>query len=547
MTSGPLNLNRKDVSNLISRFKTEILSEWEELSRKQVAAARVQSHLALRDSLPEFLDRLVLTLDSDNPKDQTVVNAEVASDHGKDRAGQPAYTLEEVIFEYHILRTVIIKRLEEKGITDSESRKLIHEFIDRGIGKAAATYADLEISRQAIQAKAFEEAKVEAERSNKAKSAFLANMSHEIRTPLGAIMGFVGLLKDKELSDEEILNYHAIIERNSHHLLRIIDDILDLAKVEAGKIVIEKIEFSLLEFLGEFSSLAGIKAREKGIAFEFRPETLVPEIVISDPTRLRQVLSNIVSNAIKFTEKGSVKFRVKYNNQRLHFIVKDTGRGISPVQRVALFQAFSQADSSTTRKFGGTGLGLVLTKKIAEAFGGDFDLTESEIGKGSVFEASIPITVPAQAKLVPLDKIEVEPSSENHLDPYQVDLKSLEILLVEDSPDNQYLVQKMLSKTGTKIVTANDGAEGVKLALSHPYDIILMDIQMPVMDGHEAVRTLRSQGYARPIVALTAHAMKEEREHAVLSGFSHFLTKPINRNNLIDLLEMLHSPHSLRL
>jgi signal transduction histidine kinase len=540
-------LNRKEVSVLISQLKADILREWEAQSREKVAAAKLQSRLALRDSLPEFLDQLVLTLECSNPKEQAATNAEVAREHGEDRSKQPEYTLEEVIFEYHILRSVIIEHLEASGSTDTNSRKIIHEFIDRGIGKAAATYAEIEISRQAVQKRDFEEAKIEAERSNQAKSAFLANMSHEIRTPLGAIMGFVGLLKDKGLSDDEILKYHAIIDRNSNHLLRIIDDILDLAKVEAGKVVIEKIEFSLLEFLIEFSSLAAIKAREKGIAFEFRPETLVPELVISDPTRLRQVLSNIVGNAIKFTEKGSVEFRVKYNNERLQFIVTDTGRGIAPEQRTALFQAFSQADSSTTRKFGGTGLGLVLTKKIAQAFGGDFDLMESEIGKGSIFEASIPVTVPAKAKLVSVDKVEVEPTSDNHFDPFQVDLKGLEILLVEDSPDNQYLIQKMLSKTGAKIVTANDGAEGVKLALAHRYDIILMDIQMPVMDGHQAVRTLRSQGYARPIVALTAHAMKEEREHAVLSGFSHFLTKPINRKSLIDLLQMLHSPHNLGL
>lgn len=544
MTSVKKTLNRKEVSRLIKDLKAEILSEWEAQSRKKVAAAKVQSHPALRDSLPEFLDQLVLTLECDDPKEHVATNAEVAREHGEDRAKQPEYTLEEVIFEYHILRAVTIKDLEAKGTPDSVSRKIIHEFIDRGIGKAAATFAELEFNRQAIQTKDFEEAKIDAERSNQAKSAFLANMSHEIRTPLGAIMGFVGLLKDKGLSDEEILNYHSIIERNSNHLLQIIDDILDLAKVEAGKVVIEKIEFSLLAFLAEFSSLAGLKAREKGIAFGFKPETLVPELVISDPTRLRQILSNAVGNAIKFTEKGSVEFRVEYKDQRLQFRVTDTGRGISPEQRAALFQAFSQADSSTTRKFGGTGLGLVLTKKLAQAFGGDFDLIESEIGKGSVFEASIPVTIPTKVKLVPRKKTQVESAVEVSLDPYQVNLKDLEILLVEDSPDNQYLIQKMLSKTRAKIVTANDGSEGVKLALAHRYDVILMDIQMPIMDGHEAVRTLRAKGYSKPIVALTAHAMKEEREHALLSGFSHFLTKPINRKSLIDLLELLHSPHN---
>ena len=502
-----------------------------------MAAAKAQTRLALRDSLPDFLDQLVLTLKSENPKEQAAKNSEVAREHGEDRAKQPEYSLEEVIFEYHILRAVIILHLEALVTTGSECRKIIHEFIDRGIGKAAATFAELETNRQAVQAKAFEEAKIEAERLSSAKSEFLANMSHEIRTPLGAIMGFVDLLKDKGLSDEDILNYHAIIERNSTHLLRLIDDILDLAKVEAGKVVIEKIEFSLREFLAEFSSIAGAKAREKGIVFEFKPETLVPEIVISDPTRIRQILSNIVGNAIKFTEKGSVAFYVQYTNQQLHFKVVDTGRGISMEQRQALFQAFSQADSSTTRKFGGTGLGLVLTKKLAQAFGGDFNLTESELGSGSVFEASIPLTVPTNAKLVPIEKAVAKVTSDSNLDPHHVDLAGFEILLVEDSPDNQYLIQKMLSKTGARVVIANDGAEGVKSALSHDYDVILMDIQMPIMDGHEAVRTLRERGYSGAVVALTAHAMKDERERAFRSGFSHFLTKPIARLSLIELLD----------
>ena len=520
----------------------KILSEWELQCREKVPAAKSQTHLALRDSLPEFLDQLVLTLGSKNPKDQTATNAEVAREHGEDRANLPEYTLEEVIFEYHILRAIIFKNLEAECSTDLESRKIINEFIDRGIAKAAGTYAELEISHQAIQAKKFEEAKNEAERSSQAKSAFLANMSHEIRTPIGTIMGFVELLKDPELSQDEILRYHSIIDRNSHHLLRIIDDILDLAKVEAGKILIEKIEFSLPDFLNEFSSLAEIKAGENGIIFEFKNDTLLPEFVISDPTRIRQILSNIVSNAIKFTEKGRVELNVQYTDHQLKFKVKDTGRGISKDQREQLFQAFSQADSSTTRKFGGTGLGLVLTKKLSQALGGDFELVESEIGKGSIFESFVIVEVPKQVKLVAPKKIQNEYSKTENPDFHQVDLKGLRILLVEDSPDNQYLIQKILSKTGAQVVTANNGEEGIEVARTDHFDIILMDIQMPIMDGHDAVKSLRLSGYSSPIVALTAHAMKDEREKAVQSGFSHFLTKPINRKSLMDLLIHLYQP-----
>ncbi len=547
MDSKDKALDRKETSQLIDGLKGDILRDWEQLSRRDVAAAKVQSRLALRDSLPEFLDQLVLTLACDIPKTHAVANAEVAREHGEDRANQPDYTLEEVIFEYQILREVIIESVDRCGGAKPEPLKLIHKYIDNGIGNAAATYAEIETERESVQARNFENAKFEAERSNQAKSAFLANMSHEIRTPLGAIMGFVDLLKDNGLTPEELQNYHSIIDRNSNHLLRIIDDILDLAKVEAGKIVIEKIEFSLPEFLAEFSALAGIKAKEKAISMEFIPETLVPDRVVSDPTRLRQILSNVVGNALKFTEKGGVEVRFRYYQQQLHFLVKDTGRGISPEQRSSLFRAFSQADSSTTRKFGGTGLGLVLTKKITQAFGGDFILRESEIGKGSTFEARVPVVVPPEAKLVAFDKIEMRSNLNKYVSLPPVDFSGLEVLLAEDSPDNQYLVQKILSKTGAKIVTANDGAEAVKLALAHWYDVILMDIQMPVMDGHEAVQMLRANGYTRPIIALTAHAMKEELEHAVQSGFSHFLTKPIDRKRLFEILEMLCRPHNLGL
>lgn len=545
MKAGSKLSDRHEAAKLLGTLKAEILKDWEKLSREKVVAAQKQSRLALRDSLPEFMDQLELTLKSSHPSEQAASNAEVAKEHGEDRAKQPEYTLEEVIFEYHILRAVIIDHLEASADLASESQKIIHEFIDRGIGKAAATFAELEANHQSIQAKKFEEAKIVAERSNQAKSAFLANMSHEIRTPLGAIMGFVGLLKDKGLSEEEISNYHTIIDRNSNHLLRIIDDILDLAKVEAGKIILEKIEFSLTEFLAEFASLASLKAREKGIVFKYIQQTSLPEHIVSDPTRLRQVLSNIVGNAIKFTEKGSVELSIHYSEQGLRFCVADTGRGITSEQRAQLFQAFSQADSSTTRKFGGTGLGLVLTKKLCQTFGGDFQLIESHIGKGSLFEAKIPVTVRPHTKIVNHENTVVAAPASNGVDPYQVNLVGCKILLVEDSPDNQYLVQKMLSKTGAEVTTVGNGDEGVKSALANRFDVILMDIQMPIMDGHEAVRMLRSKNYPGPVVALTAHAMNEERELALKSGFSHFLSKPIIRKSLIDLLNTLYKNYRL--
>jgi signal transduction histidine kinase/CheY-like chemotaxis protein len=546
MASASNHLSRHEVAKYIDTVQAEILQKWEGRARQRVEAARAQTRLALRDSLPEFLVGLVKTLGSNNPSLKVKIDSEVAIEHAEDRASQPEYTLDQVIAEYHLLRIVIIEFVDSQGTTDTETRKITHEYIDLSISKAAVRYIEVETERQTLQTAEIDATRIEAERASQAKSAFLANMSHEIRTPLGAIMGFVDLIKDSKIQqDADVSNYLSIVDRNSHHLLRIIDDILDLTKVEAGKMAIETVDFQLVEFLADFASLAGIKARENGIVFEFISETPLPESIASDPTRIRQILNNIVGNAIKFTEKGCVELRVIYRRNHLEFRVTDSGRGISEEQRSSLFQAFSQADSSTTRKFGGTGLGLVLTKKLSQALGGDFVLVQSAIGQGSVFQVHFPIAVSEAVRLVPLKALKIDSPMGPPADTLQVDLKGIEILLVEDSPDNQYLIQKMLEKTGAKISLASNGAEGLKIAQEKRFDVVLMDIQMPTMDGHQAVRALRAEGYKVPVVALTAHAMKEERERAAKSGFSHFLTKPIDRKGLMDLLSHLRDPEKL--
>lgn len=381
--------------------------------------------------------------------------------------------------------------------------------------------ADLEASR------------AEAERANQAKSAFLANMSHEIRSPLGAIMGFSELLRHTDLTTEERSNYLSIIDRNSTQLLRVIDDILDLAKVEAGKMTIENIEFSLSELLADFASIVGFKARENGIKFELYADTPLPEEIISDPTRIRQILNNAVGNAIKFTPFGSVKLKVSYAEQILSFEITDTGRGISPEQAKNLFKPFTQADDSTKRKYGGTGLGLTLTKNLCQALGGDFRMVESQLDKGSTFLATLKTITQPQTQIIPPNEIKFKTTPSRMALDEQKRFSGIRILLVEDSPDNQILIKLMVQKLGGEIVIGSNGREGVDLALSHEVDVVLMDIQMPEMDGHEAVRTLRASGYKKPIIALTAHAMKEEIDRALESGFSSFATKPIEREKLI--------------
>jgi hypothetical protein len=371
--------------------------------------------------------------------------------------------------------------------------------------------------------------KEEAERANLSKTQFLANMSHEIRTPIGAILGFTDLLKNPQNSQDENHNYMGIVERNSQQLLRLIDDILDLSKVEAGKMTFENIEFSLAEMLSDFNSIMSFKASEKGIAYNFNVHPNTPEFIISDPVRLKQILTNLVGNALKFTDKGYVELKVSYENGALKISVKDTGVGISKAQTKHLFQAFSQADTSTTRRFGGTGLGLILSRRLAESLGGTLSLAESAEGQGSTFYCEITAEVPSHSKTM-------EVKATIPAEKAKTSLTNLKVLLVEDSPDNQMLISTYLKKEGAEITTANNGAIGIDLALKKDFDVVLMDIQMPVLDGYEAARKLRSSHYGKPIIALTAHAMKEERVKCLESGFTEFLTKPIQRDLLIKTL-----------
>jgi PAS domain S-box-containing protein len=383
-----------------------------------------------------------------------------------------------------------------------------------------------------------------AEKANQAKTQFLANMSHEIRTPIGAIIGFTDLLKNPSLSLSERHDFMSIIERNSQNLLRLIDDILDLSKVEAGKIALEKANFNLAEFIADLASVMELRSSEKGIEFKVIFDGAIPELICTDQLRLRQILANVTGNAVKFTEKGKVELLVKYDSPFLRFTVSDTGSGIAPESTEHLFQPFAQADPSMTRKYGGTGLGLILSRRLSRVLGGDLVLISTVLNKGSTFEVTVEPTPVAASRMVSNEQMSISKLQGELPDSGRGSLAGLRILLVEDSPDNRVLIVNYLKKTGASVLMAENGLEGVKVATQNLPDVVLMDVQMAVMDGHTATRKLRSSGFSKPIIALTAHAMREERDKCFESGCTDFLTKPIQRDHLIEVLSRYLPPRS---
>lgn len=374
-------------------------------------------------------------------------------------------------------------------------------------------------------------AKVAAENANQAKSAFLANMSHEIRTPLGAILGFAELLKDANLGASERAQYLEIIGRNGHSLARVIDDVLDLSKVEAGRLQVELASVSVAEIVEDVRVLFSDKVRQKRIELLTFCSDQVPFRVMTDAARLRQILINIVGNAVKFTDFGMIMIAVEATqipagSWKYEISVKDSGRGLTAEQADSLFEPFVQADASTTRKYGGTGLGLALSRRLARALGGDVFITESELGKGSTFMISFCAEEP---KILAQAPPEMRP----------IMIEGRRILLIEDSVDNQKLVKKILLVAGAFIETADDGHDGIRRALEGDLDLVLLDIQMPGMDGYQVLAELQKRGFRKPVVALTAHAMAEERVKTNAAGFAAHVTKPIDRAELLATIARL--------
>lgn len=374
------------------------------------------------------------------------------------------------------------------------------------------------------------------EESNRMKSAFLANMSHEIRTPLNAITGYSEILSRTENQNER----YALIEniqKNSSHLTGIIDNILDISNIEFGKIMITTQNISVRSLFEDVLVTMNNRADAKGIKFDITSEGVLPEYIMAAESRVKQVMTNLLGNAVKFTEIGGVNIHFKIeSNSSEKFIsinVKDTGIGISKRDQADLFQSFSQADVSRTRRFGGIGLGLVVSKRMAQQFGGDVMLIDSRIGRGSTFELKIPcgeVKNVTWSENVMADIIHTKTS--NQFQNFN-QLAGKRILIVEDSEDNQEIFEFFLRSVGAIPDVVDNGISAIRRVREKDYDLILMDIQLPQMDGLEATRRLRIEGFKNPIIALTAHASSEEKASSLESGCSGLITKPVSQDTLI--------------
>lgn len=368
-----------------------------------------------------------------------------------------------------------------------------------------------------------------AENASHVKTLFLANMSHEIRTPLGIILGMTEILKDPSVSEPEKLKYVDIIEKTGKNLTRIINDILDITKVESGHLEVEPTQFPLISFVKEFENMMSIKAMENNNELRIVAKTTMPTEIAADRNRLQQILINLSSNALKFTHNGAVTITYGLRGPEYFFEVKDSGIGIPHEAQKHLFQHFSQIDSSSTRRYEGTGLGLVLSKKLAVSMGGDVVLKESSPGEGSTFLLTLPVNPGTQV-------VTTKPAAPIHL---QIDknLQGRSVLIVDDSNDNQMLIRHYLQKRGLICHFAENGKIAIEKAMQTPFDVILMDMQMPIMDGYTATKELREKSYIKPIIALTAHAMKEDRDRCLKVGCNDYLTKPIEALQLYKVLE----------
>lgn len=486
---------------------------------RKINAVRIQiwKHNALIGSLVAFITILIISLYLRKPV-QLIEQSTQFADELDVYAGKQMPVSREYLEINRLMsalnRTSMNLQEKDEAISQkiNEQKRLTDELEDR----VKERTAELSVARD------------DAINANRSKSEFLANMSHEIRTPLTAVIGFAESLLDTSHSMEERVDSINRIIQAGKHLLRVINEILDLSKIEANRLAIESISVNLGEVFSDVCSLMRLQAVEKGLQFNIVYESPVPEIITTDPVRFKQVLINLCNNAIKFTREGGVSIKVSCRKLEEKLIIKviDTGIGLNKEQLSRLFKPFSQADATTTRQYGGTGLGLHLSKQLVEKLGGSLTV-ESVPDVGSCFTLIV-----ATGDLSGINMLSECPELE-HIEADNTGQAgnlqlSGKILLAEDNKDNQRLVSILLKRLGLEHQLANNGEEAVEMAANGDYELILMDVQMPVMDGLSATRNLREHGYTGPIVALTANAMNQEKQECFEAGCNDVCTKPID-------------------
>ncbi|MBI5361953.1 MAG: response regulator [Planctomycetes bacterium] len=432
--------------------------------------------------------------------------------------------------------TLLLRRAERRAADERDAALL----------ESAAQAQDLLRSNEELA-----RARLEAEASSRAKSEFLANMSHEIRTPMTAILGFADLLAlGGEPGDDAV----ATIRRNGEHLLAILNDILDLSKIEAGRMTIERVPVDVRRLADDVVELERVRAERRGITLELEVATRVPRTMACDPLRLRQILMNLAGNAIKFTDKGGVRIVLTADERerRVVFAVSDSGIGMTPEQVARLFQPFTQADGSMSRRFGGTGLGLTISRRLANMLGGDITVA-AEFGRGSTFRVELPIDPAETIEWVAPDYQAPVPV---HAGPFAASdatqlLEGARVLLADDGKDNQRLISIHLKRAGASVEVVDNGVDvlkrlcaGERLRDDAPYDVLLLDMQMPELDGYSTAQRLRALGSKLPIVALTAHAMSGDREQCLAAGCDDYATKPIDRDLLLAAVRRWARAHA---
>ena len=466
------------------------------------------------------------------------------------------------IFDPEVVRAIraVDLRVMQSGLPVTEEESLICDGVRRTFLTTKSIYHDgdrqvagvIGIARDITERKRAEadltESSRKSEAANRAKSEFLANMSHEIRTPLTAILGNTELLADDEntvVQSDSRRSMFATIKSAGEHLLEVVNDILDLSQIEAGQMRLERIETSLQELVTGVVALLRPRAGAKGLTLDLKLDSPIPARVLTDPTRLRQILMNLAGNAIKFTESGGITLRVSAHGQGaetiLSVVVEDTGIGMNSDQTQRLFAAFSQADASVTRNYGGSGLGLVICQRLARLMGGNVELTRTAPGQGSVFTATLQTTPIASAGTT--SAFESQAPAVLLTPPIHSSPRLQgRILLAEDSLDNQLLISTLLRNAGADVSVAAHGGIAFEMreqanAEGRPYNLLLTDMQMPVMDGYTLTRSLRHSGCDLPIVAITANAMTEDRQVCLDAGCNDFLSKPIDKQALLKTCE----------